>query len=977
MRPVRWTSYLVASAAAAIGTIARILLAPWLGDSLPYVTLFPAVALAVWWGGYRPALLCIVLSIAAAQWFIVAEGSAAGTASFVLAALIIVALGEAQRSAAREAQRSGRALQTTLASIGDAVITTDLKGTISFMNPVAEHLTGWSAADAKGSQLAAVFCIVNELTREPAEDPVQKVLAHGHAVGLANHTVLIKRDGQECAIEDSAAPIVAENGETLGVVLVFHDASARRALELQVERSERELADFFQQAILGLQSMDSRGIILRANQAQLDMLGYSHNEYVGRHIAEFHADQPTIADILARLSADEAIVDREVEMVCKDGSTRLVLLNSNVFRGPDGEFIHSRCFTQDITSQRRAEADSRRLAAIIESSDDAIMAKDLDGIVTNWNVGAERLFGYPAGEIIGKPMTRLIPPERLDEEETILGRIRRGEGASTLETVRLRKDGSAVDVSLTISPIRDAFGLVIGASTIARDITQLQQHRKELERGRAVLQEITDALPVLISLIDVTGHYRLNNRTYEEWFQVPRDMLTGRHMREVLGEEAWTIVGPRITDALAGRKVSYEAEVEYRGAGRRWINATYTPLWVDGQVIGAAVLVMDVGDRKRVERALIEADRRKDEFLATLAHELRNPLAPVRNAIETLKAETTTPARTEWARDIIDRQIRVMTRLIDDLMDVSRITQSRLILQTKRIPIRDAIEIALETSRPAIDARGAHLAVQLPAEDLYVDGDLVRLSQVFSNLLNNAAKFSHSGGAIELSVARVDDAVRVTIEDQGIGVAPDFLPKMFDLFSRGNADAHETPGLGIGLALARGIVEMHGGSIVASSSGLGSGTSLTVQLPLAQAVATAETTASADGSGGPAPRRRILVVDDYQDLAESLAELLRTLGHEVFVAFDALSGLRIAAQERPDVVFLDIGMPDIDGIEACRRIREQPWGKRMWLIALSGWSQSADRERTGNAGFDRHLVKPVDTETLELELKRSAESSGV
>jgi PAS domain S-box-containing protein len=973
MNTDRWSSYLVAFAATVVGAIARIVLAPWLGDTLPYVTFFPAVAVAVWWGGYRPALVCIVLSIGATQWFIVADGFP-GIASFVLSASIIVALGESQRAAVRQARRHERALQMTLGSIGDAVITTDTRGVITFVNPVAERLTGWSSADAKGTHLTSVFRIVNEHTREPAENPVGKVLEHGQTVALANHTVLIRRDATECAIEDSAAPIVADGGETLGVVLVFHDVSARRALELQVERSERELADFFEQAIVGLQSVDSRGVILRANRAQLNMLGYARDEYVGKNIAEFHADQSTIADILARLTAGEAIIDREAEMVCKDGSIRIVLLNSNVLRGPAGEFVHTRCFTQDVTSQRRAEADSRRLAAIVESSDDAIIAKDIDGIVTSWNVGAEHLFGYAASEMVTQSIERLIPPERLEEEKEILGRIRRGERVSTLETVRLRKDGVAIEVSLTISPIRDAFGLVVGASTIARDITELKRQRKELEGGRAVLQEITDALPALISLVDTAGYYRLNNREYEEWFQMPREMVTGRHMREVLGEDAWTIVGPHIADALAGRKVNYEAEVDYRGAGRRWINATYTPLRVDGRVAGAAVLVMDVGDRKRVERALVDADRRKDEFLATLAHELRNPLAPVRAAVETLKAQASTPARMERARDIIDRQVRVMTRLIDDLMDVSRITQSRIVLQTERIPIQKPVEIALETSRPSIEARGAHLSVQLPAEPVYLCGDVVRLSQVFSNLLDNAAKFSHPGGAIELSMVRVDDAIVVTVADHGIGVAPEILPGIFEMFSRGNAGAHDRPGLGIGLALARGIVEMHGGSIAAHSNGVGSGTSLTVRLPVSQEDAAAAAPPAPDTTSVPAARRRILVVDDYQDAAESLAELLRDMGHEVFVAFDALSGVRLAGEKLPDVMFLDIGMPNVDGIEACRRIREQPWGQRIWLVALSGWSQTTDRERTGNAGFDRHLVKPVDAAVLELELKLSTES---
>ena len=361
-------------------------------------------------------------------------------------------------------------LRVTLTSIGDAVITTDTEGKVETLNPVAEELTGWTQSEALGRPLAEIFKIFNEKTRKPVENPAERALLEGRVVGLANHTVLVSKSGTETPIDDSAAPIRDEEGRVHGVVLIFRSVAERKIAERALRESEQELADFFENASVGMHWVGPDGTILRVNQSELNLLGYSPDEYLGHHIAEFHVNQNVIADILRRLAAGEILRDYEAQMRCRDGSIKDVLIDSSVL-WKDEQFMHTRCVTRDITDRKRAEEAQAQLAAIVESSQDAIISKTLEGEIPSWNAGAERLFGYTSAEAVGQPVTMLIPPERQDEEQMILSRLRRGESIEHYETVRVKKEGRRIEVSLTISPVRDSAGRIIGASKIARDIT--------------------------------------------------------------------------------------------------------------------------------------------------------------------------------------------------------------------------------------------------------------------------------------------------------------------------------------------------------------------------------------------------------------------------------------------------------------------------------------------------------------------------
>jgi CheY-like chemotaxis protein len=363
---------------------------------------------------------------------------------------------------------------------------------------------------------------------------------------------------------------------------------------------------------------------------------------------------------------------------------------------------------------------------------------------------------------------------------------------------------------------------------------------------------------------------------------------------------------------------------------------------------------------------LAEADRRKDVFLATLAHELRNPLAPIRNAVQLLLLKGPLDPDLQWAQAVINRQVKHMARLLDDLLDVSRISHNKLELRKERLALAAAVQEAVETTRPLIEQDGRELSVSLPPEPVYLDADPVRIAQVLSNLLSNAAKYTESGGHIQLTGERRGTDLVISVTDDGIGIDPEMLPRIFDVFSQEKPALDRSQGgLGIGLSLVRGLVELHGGSVEAYSDGPGTGSEFVVRLPAAAEEPIPDAAPESDESKpAPAPKRRLLIVDDLKDSADSLSVMLELKGHEVQTAYDGEEAIAAAQAFQPDVVLLDIGMPRMNGYDACRTIREQPWGKGMYLVAVTGWGQEDDFRRTQEAGFDHHMVKPVDPEDL-------------
>ena len=409
-----------------------------------------------------------------------------------------------------------------------------------------------------------------------------------------------------------------------------------------------------------------------------------------------------------------------------------------------------------------------------------------------------------------------------------------------------------------------------------------------------------------------------------------------------------------------------EIVVERPDGSRLTVLAHANPIHDEaGNVVAAVNVLVDISDRAEAEERLVQADRSKNEFLAMLAHELRNPLAPMHNALRVMRMAPDDKAAIDHARGVLERQLHHLSRVVDDLIDVSRVTRNRLELRTERVELATIINQAIETSRPLADAMEHDLSVSLPPEPIYLQADAVRLAQVFTNLVRNAAKYTEPKGEIRISVERQGSDAVVSVRDNGIGMDARDLAIVFEMFTRAEGARRTQGGLGIGLTLARRLVELHGGMIEAHSEGRGKGSEFVVRLPIL--IDAPRPVRSPVHSHRPIASRvlRILVVDDNHDAAESLAELLQLTGNETHIANDGASAVAAAESLRPDIVFLDIGLPRMDGHAVARAIRSQPWGRQMSLVALTGWGQPEDRIRSDEAGFDHHLVKPVDFTVLE------------
>ncbi|HLT90712.1 MAG TPA: ATP-binding protein [Woeseiaceae bacterium] len=518
-----------------------------------------------------------------------------------------------------------------------------------------------------------------------------------------------------------------------------------------------------------------------------------------------------------------------------------------------------------------------------------------------------------------------------------------------------------------------------------RDLERETEVRSASERATHEryerIRNLADGVPALLWASDADGACTFVNREWHAFTGLEREALLGEGWTSAIHPDDRPHVEEMLADAAAHRRdftVFYR--MRHHDGTWRWVIHRGRPLLRrHGELAGYLGSLMDITEEKAAQEALREADRRKDEFIATLAHELRNPLAPIRNAVQILHLENAPESMRENARDMIDRQVRHLARLVDDLLDISRITLGRLLLQTEETNLADVIRSAVEASRPLIDASGHTLSVALPTEPVFVDADPTRLAQVFVNLLNNAAKYTPPGGNISLLAAREGDTIVARVKDTGIGIPPDVLPRVFDTFTRVDHAADPSrAGLGIGLSLARHLVELHGGQIEACSDGPGHGSEFLVRLPVC--VGAAGTQASREPAHGweTAEHRalRILVVDDNVDAAESISQLLRVAGHETHVAHDGLQAIEASARLDPDIVILDIGLPSVDGYEVARAIRGRGNGGHPRLIALTGWGQDEDKRLAAEAGFDRHLTKPVDPVLLRKIVEQGDVAAG-
>ncbi|MCW7539229.1 PAS domain S-box protein [Aquabacterium sp. A7-Y] len=677
----------------------------------------------------------------------------------------------------------------------------------------------------------------------------------------------------------------------------------------------------------------------------------------------------------------ETVNNEELLVERADGTRVSVLVDAAPIRNARGEILGAVNCWRDITERKRAEAAQRRSAerfrSLVVATTAIVWVTDARGAFAEPQASWQAYTGQDWPSHCGYGWIDAVHPEDRERlRESWESELLRG-GCYEVEARLWHADSGAFRHSQSRAvPVRDADGDIvewIGTCQDIHDRSQaLEALRQSEERFRLMVESARD---YAIFTLDADGRVTAWN--------VGGRKLLGYDEADILGRHVELLYLPEdIRDGVVARELE-TARREGQAEDERWhLRKDGSRFWASGLVMrlsaggerrGFLKIMRDVTEamrsRETLERqalALREADHRKDEFLATLAHELRNPLAPLRNGLEILRLAASDPQAQERARIVMERQLAQMVRLIDDLLDVSRISRGKIKLRIARVELAAVVRDAVETSRPLIEAAGHTLNIELREEPLFVDADLTRLAQVFSNLLNNAAKYTEPGGTIALRVERRGEEARVSVSDNGVGIAAPMLPRLFEMFSQGDRSIERSQGgLGIGLALVKRLVEMHGGQVAAASAGLGHGSEFSVQLPLARSHVVEPVLPAAPAAAVETSGRRMLVVDDNKDAALSLAVMLQIMGNDARVAHDGLEALGVAASFQPEIILLDIGMPRLNGYETARLMREQPWGRHALLVALTGWGQDEDRRRSREAGFDHHLVKPVEPKALE------------
>jgi PAS domain S-box-containing protein len=789
----------------------------------------------------------------------------------------------------------------------------------------------------------------------------------------------------------------------------------------------RHLAKVIESSDDAIVSKDLNGTITSWNRAAERMFGYTRAEAVGKPIRMIiPADRQSEEDsLLARVRAGEAVSHFETIRRRKDGTFLPISLTVSPIFDDAGSVIGASKIARDISDRKEADRAARRLAAVVESSDDAIVTKNLDGTITTWNRAAERMFGFTPEEAIGRSILMIIPRELHDEEVRVLTRIRAGEAVDHYETVRCRKDGARLSISLSVSPLFDDAGRVVGASKIARDVTERSRLLASVKEQAAITQQLSHIGATIASTLDqdtivqkVTDtatsltraefgafFHSVSDRPPGERYQlyavsgVPRKALANFPKPGAAAVFASTFHGGaivRLDDLTADPRYALTPSTGERPAGDMPVRS-YLAVPVksaSGELLGGLVFghsqagvfteqheqlatgiaawtsVALTNARLYIEAR--EADRLKDEFLAVLSHELRTPLNAILGYARLLRGGILSGEKAESGLDTLERNATWLTQIVEDVLDVSRIVSGKIRLDVQPVELSLVVRNAVATVQPTADAKGVRVQAIIDPRAGPVAGDPDRLQQVIWNLLANAVKFTPRQGRIQVRLERVNSHVEVVVSDTGMGIRPEFLPYVFERFRQAEGGTtRKTGGLGLGLAIVRHIVEMHGGRVHAASDGEGQGSTFRVELPLMivhQEVRTeprehprAERRVPLTGLGDLSGVR-VLAVDDEEDALTLLRLVLETAGAEVITNRSAAAALAQIEATKPHALVIDLGMPEVDGFELIARIRASsvPDVREIPAAALTAFARSEDRTRALRSGFEMHLAKPID-----------------
>jgi len=1041
--------------------------------------------------------------------------------------------------ARRAAERLKGQLETTLLSIADGVVATDAQGRLILLNPAAERLTGWSAAEAIGQPVQTVLPLIDATSGAARPSPFAAVLQGAPHEPLGEQTLLVRRDGKMLAFADSLAPIRDGAGAVVGAVLVFRDETElrRKDAELQTFRAVVEASTDF----IAFASPEGRPLYV--NPAGLRLVGLASQEAAcAVSVAAYYTRETREATLSSMLPVLRAGLPFQGEHVLRHFATgEAISVSQSAFpvNDPSGRLLVLATIVRDRRDQKRAETEREQLLADAQAArreadlqrayltsvfTQAPMAVAImhgeDNVITLANPGVCRIWGRTGEQVLHRRLLDALPELRGQGFDELLAQVRRtGEAVEGREVPAplARLDGGGIEtafLNFVYQPLRAADGSVKDVLVVAIDVTAEVKGRRAAEAVSAEFEAMFNSMPDGAYLGDEHGIRRTNqaglallgvesveslHRPPHEFLraararaattgepvepgrgsieralsgEVVRDefiiwnpvrgrdirlrsvaspvrvggVITGavilhtditeqhsalmalqrsegsfRTLAEAIPQQVWTATPDGALDFVNQRVLSYFAatpeqvlgagwqevihpddlpaaiaswthalktrekyEIEFRlrradGAYRWHLARAFASLDSDGAVVKWFGTNTDIDEAKKVREELEhsrtveqqlrreaeQANRAKDEFLAMLGHELRNPLAPITTALQLMKLRSDPALSKE--RTIIERQVDHLTRLVDDLLDVSRITGGKIELNRQRLELASVVASAIEIASPLLEQRQHHLTVEVAPRGLPVDGDPVRLAQVVSNLLTNAAKYTEPGGYIALHAAREGAAVVLKVKDNGIGIAADMLPRVFELFVQERQSIDRARGgLGLGLTIVRTLVKMHGGTVSVHSQGHGLGSEFTLRLPAADSPAAA--VADAVRADGPPLRpdlRRVLIVDDNADAAELLSTMLEFLGHKTRVAHDGPAALKLVESFVPDFAVLDIGLPVMDGYELAQKLRERPALRSLRLVALTGYGQQTDRQRSAEAGFFAHLVKPIQIALLE------------